>query len=114
MTAQQDDAPAGHGAPSLPLLGTAGFASVSCTRLCDAMLPALALAFATTAAEAAATIYGYAIAYSVMLLVCGPLGDRFGKRRLITLAVAACALTTASAALAPTLPALVAIRVAMG
>src|SRR4051812_32396848 len=68
------------------LLGAAGFASVASTRLCDAMLPALAQAFDTSTHEAAAVISAYAVAYSVMQLFCGPLGDRYGKQRVIGLA----------------------------
>lgn len=96
------------------LLAIAGFFSLCATRLCDAMLPALAQAFGTSTTEAAATISAYAIAYGVMQLVYGPLGDRFGKPRVIALASASCALSTVWAALAPSLEALVVARAAMG
>ena len=113
MTATRAARASGDGA-LLALLGAAGFASVASTRLCDAMVPALALAFGTSTHDAAAVISSYAIAYSVMQLVCGPLGDRFGKPQVIGLAAACCALTTACAALAPSLPVLVLARAAMG
>jgi predicted MFS family arabinose efflux permease len=100
--------------PALALLGVAGFSSVVSTRLCDAMLPALAQAFTTSTREAAATISAYAIGYSVMLLVYGPLGDRFGKLRVIGLAAGSCAASTACATLAPSLQTLVLARAAMG
>jgi predicted MFS family arabinose efflux permease len=88
--------------------------SLTSTRVCDAMLPALAESFATSAADAAAAVSSYAIAYGVMQVFYGPLGDRFGKPRVIMLATGWCALSTACAAAAPTLQALVIARAAMG
>lgn len=105
---------AARGGSVFALLGAGGFASVISTRLCDAMLPALAQAFATSTREAAATISAYAIGYSVMLLVYGPLGDRFGKLRVIGIAAASCAISTTCAAFAPSMQALVLARAAMG
>ena len=96
------------------LLGMAGFGSVICTRICDAMLPVLARDFATTTSEAAATVSSYAVAYAVMQLVYGPLGDRFGKLRVIGIAAVICAISSAGAALSPSLGALVLSRAAMG
>jgi YNFM family putative membrane transporter len=78
------------------------------------MVPALSEAFAASAVEAAAAVSAYAVAYGVMLLVWGPLGDHFGKRRMITLSCALCAVTTACAGMAPTLHALVLARAASG
>ena len=98
----------------VPLLATAGFASLVSTRLCDAMLPALAQDFGTGTVEAAAVISAYAIAYGLMQLVYGPLGDRYGKLRVIALACAACSIASVAAALAPHLAALVLARAAMG
>jgi predicted MFS family arabinose efflux permease len=112
MTLPAREAP-GAGAHFL-LLGMAGFGSVICTRICDAMLPALAREFSTSTAEAAATVSAYAVAYAVMQLVYGPLGDRHGKLRVIGIAAVFCALSSASAALSPSLPALVLSRAAMG
>jgi predicted MFS family arabinose efflux permease len=108
----------GRGTPAqaslFGLLGIAGFGSVICTRICDAMLPALARDFATSTAEAAATVSSYAVAYAVMQLVYGPFGDRYGKLRVIGLAAILCTLSAACAALSPSLPMLVLSRAAMG
>lgn len=98
----------------LVLLAATGFVSLASTRVCDAMLPALAEAFAATTTEAAATISAYAVAYGVMQLLYGPIGDRFGKTRVIMLATAWCAISTAAAASAPSLETLVIARAAMG
>jgi predicted MFS family arabinose efflux permease len=96
------------------LLATAGFVSLASTRLCDAMLPALSLVFGTSMVEASAVISAYAIAYGLMQLVYGPLGDRYGKLRVIALACAASTCATVVAALAPNFATLVVARAAMG
>lgn len=100
--------------PLLLLFAFAGFVSVATTRMCDAMLPALADEFATSNAQAAATISSYAIAYGLMQVVYGPLGDRLGKPRVIVFATAWCAVSGLLAAFAPSLQTLVFARAAMG
>lgn len=83
-------------------------------RLCDAMLPALAGSFGAQVSQAAGAVSAFALAYGVLQLVYGPLGDRFGKPRVIGLASWGCALAALLSALAPTLQALVAGRALMG
>ena len=102
------------GLPTLALLAVAGFTSVLAMRLCDAMLPALATTFATSVADAAAVISSFALAYGTTQLAYGVLGDRYGKRRIVGLASAWCAVATLAAAWAPTLKTLVLARFAMG
>ena len=46
---------------------------------------------------------GLAITYGLMQLVYGPLGDRYGKARVITWVCALCTLAAFAAAMAPTL-----------
>lgn len=99
---------------ALPPLACAGFASMASMRMCDAMLPALAQSFATGPGEAAQTISAFALAYGLLQLVYGPLGDRFGKPRIITFAASGCAITSMIAALAPSLELLSAGRMLMG
>ena len=98
----------------LALLAFAGFTSVLAMRLCDAMLPALATTFATSPADAAAVVSAFALAYGVMQLAYGVLGDRYGKPRVIAFASAWCAIATLAAAVAPTLQLLVLARAGMG
>ena len=83
-------------------------------RLCDAMLPALAQTFGTQPTEAARVISAFAIAYGLLQLAYGPLGDRFGKPRVISLATFACSAGALAAALSPTLEVLTWSRVVMG
>jgi predicted MFS family arabinose efflux permease len=99
---------------SLALLSTAAFASMTSMRICDPLLPALAQDFATTTGHAAQVLSAYAIAYGVLQLLYGPLADRHGKFRIVSLAVLGCAACNLAAALAPTLGALIASRAAIG
>jgi predicted MFS family arabinose efflux permease len=99
---------------ALPLLASAGFASMMSMRLCDAMLPALAQTFGTEPSDAARVISAFAIAYGLLQLAYGPLGDRFGKPVVISMATFACSAGALAAALSPTLDALTWSRVVMG
>ena len=95
-------------------LSLAAFASAAATRLCDPMLPDLARQFGSTAAEAAHTVSGYAIAYGCLQVIFGPLGDRLGKYRLIALTSLACVPGSLLAALAGSLDTLVLARMLTG
>ena len=83
-------------------------------RVCDPMLVELSREFQVTTGDASAVIAAFAVAYGVLQLVYGPLGDRLGKVRVIIAATAACALFSALTALAPTFTVLVLSRAAMG
>ncbi|MGR4066304.1 MFS transporter [Billgrantia sp. C5P2] len=96
------------------LLALAGFASMASMRVTDAMLPALSQAFARPVADVAQNITLFAIAYGVMQLAYGPLGDRHGTLRVIGLATLACALGALGSALAESLPMLLAFRTLNG
>jgi predicted MFS family arabinose efflux permease len=97
-----------------PLLAGAGFASMVSMRICDAMLPALGSTFHAGAADTASVISAFALAYGVLQLAYGPLGDRVGKPRVIAMATLGCSGAALSAAMAPTLGLLVASRALMG
>lgn len=76
----------------LMLLCLASFASIVSMRMCDPMLQAFVSAFSVSTGEAAQTVSLFALAYGSMQLLFGPLGDRFGKFRVISVAVLACTL----------------------
>ncbi|WP_407675988.1 MFS transporter [Peterkaempfera bronchialis] len=59
-------------------------------------------------------VAGYGIAYAVLLVLGGRLGDTFGRRRLFAAGAVAFAVTSAACGLAPTAGTLVAARVAQG
>lgn len=85
--------------PGLVMLCLAAFLSMSAMRACDPLLPLFATTFAVSTGQAAQTISWFAVAYGVMQLVYGPLGDRYGKFRMISVAVAGCAVGNSLAAL---------------
>lgn len=99
---------------TLRLLGLAAFGSMASMRVCDPMLGALGHDFQVSTGEASRVIASFAVAYGVLQLFYGPLGDRLGKVRVINLATAGCAVFSALTALAPSLDILILSRAAMG
>ena len=88
--------------------------SAAALRVCDPLLPYLATKYDVGLSAAAQTVTGFSIAYGLLQLAYGPIGDRYGKYRVITLATVACAVTSLACALAPTLAALVVARMLAG
>lgn len=99
---------------TLRFMALAAFCSMASMRVCDPMLPALASEFKVSTGDASAVIAAFAVAYGVLQLVYGPLGDRWGKTRVVIGATSACAFFSGVTALAPNLSALVVSRAAMG
>jgi predicted MFS family arabinose efflux permease len=77
--------------------------SMASMRACDALLPALSADFDVPVGVAARSISAFVVTYGVMQLVCGPLGDRFGKLRVVAVALTACFAANVMAAFAPTM-----------
>ncbi len=98
----------------LRLLGLAGFASMASMRIGDPMLVVLGEEFQVSTGEASGVVSVFAVVYGVMQLFYGPLGERFGKLRVVSLAVAACALFSSITALSINLPMLLVMRGFMG
>ena len=98
----------------LKVLGLAGFASMAAMRIGDPMLVVLSDEFQVSTGDASAVVSVYAVAYGFSQLLYGPLGDRFGKLRVVSLAVLACALFSAITALSANLSMLVVMRGFMG
>ena len=98
----------------LRTIGLAAFASMAAMRVCDPMLVTLSQEFAVTTGDASAVVAAFAVAYGVLQLFYGPLGDRIGKLRVIAAAASGCAVFSAITALAPSLTLLVLARAAMG
>src|SRR5690554_3717269 len=96
------------------LLALAGFASMASMRITDAMLPALSQAFERPVADVAQNITVFAIAYGVMQLCYGPLGDRYGTLRVVALATLACAVGALGSALSDSLSTLLVFRTLNG
>ena len=98
----------------LRLVALAAFGSMASMRVCDTMLLVLGQEFHVSTGSASRVISVFAVAYGAMQLFYGPLGDRFGKLRVIALATFAAALFSAMTSLAPTIELLVWSRAAMG
>jgi predicted MFS family arabinose efflux permease len=81
-------------------LSLAAFASGISLRLTDALLPLFSKDFGISLGEAASVITSFSIAYGLSQLFFGPVGDRFGKYRVVAWACAACALTASLCGLA--------------
>jgi len=95
-------------------LSLGAFGSGVSLRVNDALLPRLAEQFAVPLSTAAQVISYFAIAYGLSQLLFGPLGDRFGKYRVIAWACAACALTAVLCGVAPDFPLLTLARALAG
>jgi predicted MFS family arabinose efflux permease len=96
------------------LLSLAAFSSAASMRGCDAMLPALAHDFGATPGQAARTISAFAMSYGLTQMLYGPLGDRYGKLRVVALAVAAGVLASIGAMLSGSIGSLLLFRVIGG
>lgn len=96
------------------LLACAAFASSAALRLCDPMLPALARDFATTVGHAALVITATSIAYGLLQLLFGPLGDHYGKLKVVIWACLASTIGALACALSPSLELLALARALNG
>ncbi len=114
MTSISPAPPASGTRTTILLLSCAAFFSGAALRVCDSLLPRLAADFGRTPGQAGQVIISFAIAYGLMQLLFGPLGDRYGKARMVSLATAGCALGALVSALAPSFDALVALRIVWG
>ncbi|MEU0513978.1 MFS transporter [Amycolatopsis sp. NPDC006125] len=77
-------------------------------------LPTINADLHTTAATLEWIVAGYGLAFALLLVVGGRLGDAFGHRRVFSLGLAAFTLTSLVCGLAPNAGVLVAARVAQG
>ena len=103
-----------HHNRAVTLLSFAAFASSASARLCDPILPDLARTFLTSPAATSHVVSAFSLAYGLSLVFFGPLGDRFGKYRLIALALLISMLGTIAAAFAESLDNLILWRLFTG
>ncbi|MGH6621471.1 MAG: MFS transporter, partial [Alphaproteobacteria bacterium] len=96
------------------LLAAGAFCVSSSMRIAEPMLPRIAQEFSVTPGTASVIATAYALSYGVCQLVYGPLGDRYGKYRLVAIAATLSAAAVAGAALAQSLVALALLRLASG
>jgi YNFM family putative membrane transporter len=79
-------------------------------RIMEPMLPRLAAEFGTSISATATVITAFAIGYACGQLLHGPLGDRFGKLRVVTICLSGAALGCLACALAPGVSSLAMLR----
>lgn len=113
-----DPAPARPAGTSLPLplglLAAAAFLSAAGARVMDPLLHVVASDFATTVPAVSIVVAAYTLPYGICQIFLGPLGDRFGKLRVIAIALVAYTLTTGACAFASGLPMLTVLRMLAG
>jgi len=73
---------------AIALLALAAFNSGISLRFVEPMLPQLATDFGTSVSAASFIVTSFALAYAAAVLIQGPLGDRFGKLRVVTIGTA--------------------------
>lgn len=99
---------------AVPLLSLAAFGSGISLRVTDPMLPQLAQEFGVSLGDTSTVITVFSIAYGLSQLFFGPVGDRYGKYRVVAFATMACAFTSLLCALAPGFAPLLAARLMAG
>ncbi len=96
------------------LLSLAAFASAASLRATDPLLPLIAGEYGVTTGAASAAVTAFALSYGLLQVVCGPLGDRYGRYRTIAAAAFVSAFGSAACAIAPSLDTLIAARFVSG
>lgn len=99
---------------SLGLLGAAAFMVIADVRVIDPLLHIIASEFKVGVGSAAIIVSAYSIPYGLFQLVYGPLGDRIGKLKVMTVAMAAFAVGTAVCAFVPNIALLTLLRFLTG
>lgn len=101
-TSPQSESPPSFQVPVLAITGLAlaAMAGTVSMRITDALLPRLATEFSVSLGEAAQVVTAFSLAYGAMQLLFGPLGDRFGKLRVVGWACLASSLMALVCALA--------------
>jgi len=95
-------------------LSLGGFSSAASLRVTDALLPRLANEFQMPLSIVSWTITCFTLGYAACTLLFGPLGDRFGKYRVVAYTCAACCFASLLCAAAPNLWFLLAARTILG
>ncbi|WP_120009780.1 MFS transporter [Teichococcus vastitatis] len=96
------------------VFGMSGFAGALASRALDPLMGELATEFLAPHEQVALLSSAFALPYALVQPVLGPLGDAFGKRRVVALCIGLLSLMLAACALAPSLDGLFAARVAAG
>jgi MFS family permease len=96
------------------VLGAAAFMVIADARVIDPLLHMIADDFKTGVGSAAVIVSAYTLPYGLFQLFYGPLGDRIGKLRVMTIAMGAFAVGTAMCAVVPNIVVLTLLRFLTG
>ncbi|MPZ59390.1 MAG: MFS transporter [Rhizobiales bacterium] len=99
---------------TITLLAVSSFATQAMVRVTDSLLPQIAADFSVTVGAAAIVVTAYAVMHGTTQLVIGPIGDKFGKYRTVTFAVAAASVLVFLCGMAGSLDMLALARLASG
>jgi predicted MFS family arabinose efflux permease len=99
---------------AVALLALAAFVSSATLRALDPLVPVIATEFATSTGQVGLVVTTFSLAYGLCQAVWGPVGDRFGKFKVVTIACLLSALTAGAAALAHSLGGLAVLRLLSG
>jgi MFS transporter, YNFM family, putative membrane transport protein len=99
---------------SIVFLAGAGFASQAMVRVTDSLLPQIAADFGSSVGEASMVVAAYSLSHGSVQLIIGPISDRFGKYRMVTIMCGLATILVALCGLVQSLPALAIARFASG
>jgi predicted MFS family arabinose efflux permease len=85
---------------TLILLAAAGFVSGASMRASDPLLPTLAAEFGVRVRDAASVLTAFVFAYGMFQIIHGAIGDRFGKLRVVSIAMLFAAVAAGACAFA--------------
>ncbi|HZR02901.1 MAG TPA: MFS transporter [Burkholderiales bacterium] len=88
---------------SILLLASAAFVSGVNLRVADPLIPTLAHDFSSSVSAAASVVSAFTLAYALFQIIHGPLGDRIGKLRAVTIGMFIAAAAALGCAFAPNL-----------
>lgn len=102
------------GLPGLPVLLLGGFVTMFDLFVVNVAVPVIQQQFNASFAEVGLIIAGYELAFGILLIAGGRLGDRFGRRRMFSYGMLAFALTSTLCGLAGSLWVLIVARFLQG
>ncbi|MCW2758256.1 MAG: Arabinose efflux permease [Nocardioidaceae bacterium] len=109
-----DDVPDGNRWVALVVCCSALFMTLLDVSVTNVAIPSIANATHAGPSELQWVVGGYTLAFGLVPVLAGRLGDDHGRRLMFQVGVAGFAVTSAMAGLAPTAPLLIAARVAQG
>jgi predicted MFS family arabinose efflux permease len=96
------------------VFGLGGFSQALSSRVLDPLVPVVAAEFAAPVDMVALIATAFALPYALIQPVLGPVGDAFGKRRIIIGCMVSLVVALAACAMAPSIETLFVARIASG